>query len=105
MLLTKAAQRLQDQPMTDKPRHHPDFSYTSSGTMMPEGPEITDEARQLITEAMAACTHHDRAVARGRAAGAVVRAFPEITRSIALSWVGQVPDPFTPGVEPAERYP
>ena len=80
--------------MTDK-RHHPDFDYTSSGGMMPEPPEMTEEARQVIREAMAACTHPDRAVARGKAAGAVARAFPGITLSIARSWAMQVPDPVT----------
>lgn len=86
-------------------RHHPDFSYASSGNMMPEAPEMTEEARQVITEAMAACTHSDRAVARGRAAGAVTRAWPEITLSIAWAWVGQVTDPFTPGTERHEPFP
>lgn len=72
---------------------------------MPEGPEITEEARQLITETMAACTHPDRAVARGKAAGAVTRAFPDITLSTARSWVMQVEDPVSFSTVPAEPYP
>ena len=72
---------------------------------MPEAPEITDEARQVIHDAMLACTHHDRAVARGRAAGAVIRTFPDIARSTAWAWVGQVADPVTHGVERHEPYP
>ena len=86
-------------------RHHPDFSYASSGNMMPEAPEITEEARQVILDAMLACTHPDRAVARGRAAGAVTRAFPGITLSIARGWVGEVPDPFTPGADLHDPFP
>ena len=38
-------------------------------------PELTPEMRMVAEDAMAACDHGDRAVARGRAAGALQRTF------------------------------
>lgn len=75
-----------------------------SGGSLYQYAEITEEARQLIRDTMAACGHHDRAVARGTAAGAVARTFG-VGRSTALRWAMEVPDPVTPGTEPAEPYP
>ena len=74
-------------------RHHPDFDYGPYKGEVIEQPEITDKARRIIRNAMAACRHHDRAVARGEAAGAVKAAFPGITLSRAVAWVKEVDDP------------
>lgn len=38
-------------------------------------PKLTPEMRTVAEDAMAACDHGDRAVARGRAAGALQRTF------------------------------
>lgn len=38
-------------------------------------PKLTPEMREIAEAAMAACDHGDRAVARGRAAGALRKAF------------------------------
>ena len=81
-------------------RHHPDFDYGPYKGGAIEQPEITDEARRIIYNAMAACRHHDRAVARGQAAGAVVKAFPGLTLARAVSWVRQVDDPVEFRIEP-----
>ena len=54
-------------------------------------PELTPEMRTIAEDAMAACDHGDRAVARGRAAGALQRTFG-LDLSTAVYLVGRCTD-------------
>ena len=60
--------------MPTKPHSMPDpFAGQDRPDYVP--PKLTPEMREVAEAAMAACDHGDRAVARGRAAGALHRKF------------------------------